>query len=271
MLFPSGLLKRVKKLEELLNHLAYVDDLQCVLVVLSFFVGAPKMVYTLRCNNPSEESNRILRKFDAVQPTFFEAIRGVLMSDTSWDQACLPKNKTGGRKRRSANQVQAACVGSVFQSFVLVEKLTGHNATEDISFAKAIDELSEIATTYPSQRKIQDELDHSAFENLLRKQSTIREKALLQSLSLSLSLSTTGWCLVIRRPIPTLGLHLSFNEFRVALKYRLGVKLYENERKSPFRKSGALDVTGDHAVSCHCRGDMISRHDRVQDKTISAC
>ena len=28
---------------------------------------------------------------------------------------------------------------------------------------------------------------------------------------------------------------------------------------------------GDHAVSCHGRGDMISRHDRIQDKIISAC
>ena len=28
---------------------------------------------------------------------------------------------------------------------------------------------------------------------------------------------------------------------------------------------------GDHAVLCHGRGDMISFHDRIQDKIISAC
>ena len=28
---------------------------------------------------------------------------------------------------------------------------------------------------------------------------------------------------------------------------------------------------GDHAVSCHGRGDMISCHYRIQDKIISAC
>ena len=28
---------------------------------------------------------------------------------------------------------------------------------------------------------------------------------------------------------------------------------------------------GDHAASCHGRGDMISRHDRIRDKIISAC
>ena len=28
---------------------------------------------------------------------------------------------------------------------------------------------------------------------------------------------------------------------------------------------------GDHAVSCHGRGDLISHHDRIRDKIISAC
>ena len=130
----SCLLKRVKKLDELLDNLAYVDDLQCALGILCFCPGAPKIVYSLQCNSPSDESNKILRKFDSVQRATFEGILGVLLSDTSWDQACLPINKTGVGIRRSAYQVQVAYIGSVFQSSVLVEKLTGHNPTEDISF-----------------------------------------------------------------------------------------------------------------------------------------
>ena len=104
-----------------------------------------------------------------VQRATFEGILGVFLSDTSWDQACLPINKTGVGIRRSADQIEAAYVGSVFQFSVLVEKLTGHNSTEDILFVKAVEELSKIATTYPSQRKIQEELDKSAFDNLLGK------------------------------------------------------------------------------------------------------
>ena len=176
------------------------------------------MVYSLRCNSPSDESSKILRKFDSVQQATFEGIRGVLMSDTSWDQACLPINKTGVGIRRLADQVQAAYVGSVFHSSFLVEKLTGQNPTEAISFVKAVEKLSEIETTYPSQRQVQEELDNSAFHNLLGKQSSIREKARLQSLSLPQS---GAW--ISAAPIPALGLHLSSNEFRVALKYRLGV------------------------------------------------
>ena len=85
----------------------------------------------------------------------------------------------------------------------------------------------------------------------------------------SLSLPQSGaW--LSAAPIRALGLHLTPNEFPVALKYRLGVKLYENERKCPFGKSGNLDVMGNHAVSCKGHGDMISRHDRIRDKIISA-
>ena len=144
---------------------------------MRFCLGAPKVVYSLRCNSPSDESSKIFRKFDSVQRATFEGILGVLLSDTSWDQACLPVNETGVGIGRSADRVQAAYVGSVFQSSVLVERLTGHNPTEDISFIKAVEEMSEIATTYPSQRKLQEELDNSAFDNLLGKQSSIREKA----------------------------------------------------------------------------------------------
>ena len=36
------------------------------------------MVYSLRCNSPSDESNKIFRKFDSVQRATFEGILGVL-------------------------------------------------------------------------------------------------------------------------------------------------------------------------------------------------
>ena len=113
---------------------------------------------------------------------------------------------------------------------------------------------------------IQEELDNSALDNLLGKQSSISEKASLQSLSLPQS---GAW--LSAAPIPALGLLLSFNDFCVALQYLLGVKLYKNERICPFCISWILDVIGDHAVSCHGRGDMISCHDRIRHKIISAC
>ena len=72
---------------------------------------------------------------------------------------------------------------------------------------------------------------------MLGKQSSIREKARLQPLSLPQS---GAW--LSAAPIDALGHHLSSNEFCIALKNWLGVKMYENERKCPFCKSEILDV-----------------------------
>ena len=72
-------------------------------------------------------------------------------------------------------------------------------------------------------------------------------------------------------PISALGLHLQPIEIRSALKYCLGVPLYDSDRRCPYCKSATLDIFGDDAVSCHGRGDIISRHDRVRDTIMTAC
>ena len=74
-----------------------------------------------------------------------------------------------------------------------------------------------------------------------------------------------------RASIPAMGLHLSAKEFQVSVRYRLGIAVYDQERKCPYCKSGTLDTFGDHAVACHGRGDAISRHDRIRDRIASAC
>ena len=122
------------------------------------------------------------------------------MSDTCLDQACLPIKKTGVGIRRSADQVQVAYVGSIFQSSVLVEKATGHNQNKDILFVKATEKFEEIATLYPSQRQNQEEIDNSAYGNLLGKPYSIREIS-----SFATSFSTAVWCLVICSPISRCG------------------------------------------------------------------
>ena len=92
------------------------------------------------------------------------------------DQVWLPINKTDVGIRTSAYHSQPAYVGSVFQSSVFVEKLPGHNRTEDITFVEAIEELGKIATTLCSEWKIQEELDNSAYDNMWRIKIFIREK-----------------------------------------------------------------------------------------------
>ena len=106
----------------------------------------------------------------------------------------------------------------------------------------------------------------SRSHKLIENQTSEREKARLLSLSLPQS---GAW--LSAAPIPALGLHLLPNEFRAAVKYRLGAHIYKKERKFLYCKTASLDTLGDHAVACHGLGDLISRHDRLRDKVFSAC
>ena len=258
--------KRVKNLETVLENLGYIEDPQCAHGILRSCLGAPKLVYSMRCNTSSTEINKVLEKFDHLQRTTFESILGSVTNAYLWEQACLPISKTGAGVQRSLNQFKAAYVGSLCQSANIVEQITGVNPTHEISFTDLVEEFSALGILHLTQQKIQEHFDKTALSNLLEGQTSTKETAGL----LSLSLPQSGdW--LTAAPIPVFGLHLQPNEFRAALKYRLGVPLYDSDRRCPYCKSTILDIFGDHSVSCHGRGDIISRHDRVRDTTMTAC
>ena len=79
----SCLEKWVRKLEKVLDNLGYIEDPQCALGILRNCLDAPKLVYSLRCNTPSTESNIILEKFDHLQRTTFENILVSVISNNS--------------------------------------------------------------------------------------------------------------------------------------------------------------------------------------------
>ena len=83
----------------------------------------------MRCNRSSEEALKTFEQFDSHQRTTFENILGVVMSNESWHQACLPINKTGVRFLQASDQIQAAYIGSVSLSDTLVQLITGQSPT----------------------------------------------------------------------------------------------------------------------------------------------
>ena len=117
-----------------------------------------------------------------------------------------------------------------------------------------------------TRSKIQENLDKVTLNKLNENQTTEGEKARLLSLSPSQSIA---WLSAAHTP--TLGLQLLPNEFSAAVKYRLCASMYEKERMCPCCKTGSLDTLGVHDVSLNGWGDMIARHNRLWDKTISAC
>ena len=139
----------------------------------------------------------------------------------------------GTRLRQSQEQYKCAFLGSVLASDELVNKITSRSPSENDTFKEL----------------------HQSLEPIR-----------LQSLCLPHS---CAW--LVAPPTPAIGLQLSAKEFEVSVKYRLGIAVYDQERKCSYCKSGKLDTFGDHAVACHGRGDAISRHDRIRNRIASAC
>src|SRR5690349_11209815 len=91
-----------------------------------------------------------------------------------------------------------------------------------------------------------------------------------QNLMLACSMPhASDWLLA--PPIPGLGLGLQSDVFRTALKFRLGMPLFDEPFPCPALSSGGkacpaqMDVFGDHALCCHDGTSLVFRHNNVRD------
>ena len=76
----------------------------------------------------------------------------------------------------------------------------------------------------------------------------------------------TSWLSVI--PSTSLALHLDPIEFRVAVKWWLGIDTSQGSQCA-FRPAYSLDPLGHHALTCNCGGDVISHHNALRDMHVS--
>jgi hypothetical protein len=92
-----------------------------------------------------------------------------------------------------------------------------------------------------------------------------------QNLMLACSMPhASDWLLA--PPIAGLGLNLQSDVFRTAMKFRLGLPLFEKPFLCPTVSSGSgqvcgeqVDVLGDHALCCHHSSSLVFRHNKVRD------
>jgi len=121
------------------------------------------------------------------------------------------------------------------------------------------EELTPAAVLASSQKALSYSIDmHSAklLDDMVVDQ---REKARLNSLAMP---RAGDWLNTV--PVKALGLHLRPREFTVAVKYRLGVRVYPEA--GPCTACGEdSDVFGDHAVGCGKEGERIFRHNVLRD------
>ena len=172
----------------------------------------------------------------------------------------------GTRHKTVTRTIQKCVCGFNFSLRRAGQQKTSRSPSESDTFKELHQCLEPFNLLSHIQKKIQEALDKEKLAALIRNQTSNREEARLQSLCMPHS---GAW--LAAPPIPAIGLHLSAEEFQVSVKYRLGISVYDQERKCRYCKSGKLDTFGDHAVACLGKGDEISRHDRIRDRIASAC
>jgi hypothetical protein len=121
--------------------------------------------------------------------------------------------------------------------------------------------------TQPQVQRLLSDQEHKAILTRLKGRSSTRTQNLLLACAMP---HASDWLLA--PPIPGLGLSLQNDNFRTALKFRLGLPVFDPNLtcSATSSKSGevcgeALDVFGDHALCCHFGTSRVFRHNNLRD------
>jgi ubiquitin carboxyl-terminal hydrolase 44/49 len=269
--------KKLDVLQSVCAKLEAVDDAQIEFGLFRGCLAYNKINHLLRTCPPSVLHDSV-KKFD-------EHFRGILekilrvpcVADDVWEHASLPTRFAGLGVTQTKAVAAAAYVGSCALTHDLVcsmlkrdpssflpssieELLLAHEASTGLSH-----EFDDLCGTSHVQRRLSDE-QHQAMLARLKARANTRTQNLLLACTMA---HASDWLLA--PPIPGLGLSLRSENFRAALKFRLGLPLFEPGLQCPATsKAGVvcgeeLDVFGDHALCCHFGTSRLFRHNHVRD------
>ena len=271
--------KKLRVLEEVCAALEEVNDAQIEFGLFRGCLAYNKINHLLRTCPPAVLAEAIREFDDHFQEILEKILRVPLLPEDAWEHASLPTRFAGLGITQTRTVAGAAYMGSCALTYKLVaamldvdpavyvpdgieELLAQHEASTGVSY-----NWERLCTYERVQRLLSDEL-HQAILGRLRTRSTPRMKNLLLACTMGHS---SDWLLTA--PIPGLGLTMPSHTFRTALKFRLGIPLFEpgltcpvTSRKQPGKVCGeALDIYGDHALCCHFGTSRVFRHNHLRD------
>ena len=234
----TSVLKRVNKVQEILDRLSDIQDAQMETTILRLCLSLPKVSFVLRSCPPNYVKDATSTFDNAIREALSDLAGGPL-PEWSWLKASLPATLGGLGVRRASLHAPAAYVSSLVQSRQLVTGILGRVpvttrhlslALADLSAASRRGEwISTEGVDVPlQQRHLSRAIDQAVFDELCSTAPDTRLKAL----ALSSSISHAGdWLNVI--PSSALGLHLHDWEFRLCLQYWLGLQMVEEGTRCP--------------------------------------
>jgi len=261
-----------------MHRLADLDDPQAALLLLRHCASYCKLAYSARVVPPSAHQ-QALQDFDMDVRRTFEATTAMFPDDDAWGRAQLG-TAMGGLGLRSAHRhADAAYVASVVESASLAtavdtafDMLNGGTASCVSQAVRALNaklpqpahvQLGDVSGV--SQRAVSRKLERAALDATLASPATPQHvKAHLQLVSVE------GAGMVFHAPpSKNLGTWMDGDLYKVVLQRRLRMPLWP-EACHCTACGAAMDIWGDHALSCGCRGDRTLRHNALRDVTYHA-
>ena len=253
------LAKRIAKIEEAMRKLPDLNDSHVEFTLLRSCLGIPKFSFCLRTCKPSDVATSY-EAFDGLLRDSLNALLGTQVDDLHWMQASLPVSMGGLGLRNALPHAAGAYLVSLAHSSPYLGQ-SFRPPDEDImqllntrvapTSAFTFDDLKakpQIQVTHAIDLRIQELTSALA--------ASTRDKARLGCLSLS---RAGDWLNAL--PSFAFNLHIPGPEFRVAVRYRLGIPVYHEDGQCP-----ACDTFGDHAIACGYQGERNSRHNILRDE-----
>jgi hypothetical protein len=276
--FTTGFVtKKLKVLKEVCRLLAEVDDAQIEFGLFRGCLAYNKINHLLRTCPPDVLRDAIKQFDDHFQDILSAILRVPCLPEDTWEHAALPTRFAGLGVTQTKVVAGAAFLGSCALTKNLVAGMLKRDATvfmptevkgllEAHGFSTGIEhDFQALCEKSHVQRLLSDEA-HQAVLLKLKVRSSTRMKNLLLACTMS---HASDW--LQAPPIPGLGLSLPNDNFRAALKFRLGLPLFDANLSCPATsRDGAscgepLDAFGDHALCCHFGSSRLFRHNNVRD------
>jgi hypothetical protein len=253
--------KKLDALDAVCKTLREVNDAQVEFALFRGCLSYNKINHLLRTCPPDLLQEALVKFDDHFQNMVAEILRVPCLSDEQWDLASLPVKFSGLGVNQTKVIAGSAYVGSCTLTKDLVAALLGSDASsfEPDGVAEllsaheaatgALHTLSSLASEKSVQQMLSSERHKALFERLKAKAS-IRSQNLMLSCTMP---HASDWLLA--PPIPGLGLGLQSDVFRTALKFRLGMPLFNEPFPCPALSSSdgkacasEMDIFGDHAA-----------------------
>ena len=269
--------KKLTALNDVSKALREVDNAQVEFGLFRGCLSYNKINHLLRTCPPGLLEDALEKFDDHFQNMVADILRVGCLGEDQWEQASLPVRLSGFGVNQTKVIAGSAFVGSCALTKDLVAQLLGKDtATYEPDGVSELLAAHESATgnlhdfvTLSTTKSVQQLLSTEQHEAMLaRLKSRLSTRS--QNLMLACSMPhASDWLLA--PPVPGLGLGLHSDVFRTALKFRLGIPLFDLSSVCPALSSSGtvcgseMDVFGDHALCCHHGPSLVFRHNNIRD------